>query len=181
MDKIEVMKEEAENPMTFNLGTFTTEVGDAIALIDTLNAALANSYSGKGLSVMKEEAENPMTFNLGTFTTEVGDAIALIDTLNAALANSYSGKGLSVSYEVDEETGVVQLTGDIANLQAAYSDLEGYDPSTLFERTANGVHINREALRQLQAQEEALNKSKWLEDEKNLTDQLAVATNKLAN
>nr|DAQ90507.1 MAG TPA: hypothetical protein [Caudoviricetes sp.] len=133
------------------------------------------------IEVMKEEAENPMTFNLGTFTTEVGDAIALIDTLNAALANSYSGKGLSVSYEVDEETGVVQLTGDIANLQAAYSDLEGYDPSTLFERTANGVHINREALRQLQAQEEALNKSKWLEDEKNLTDQLAVATNKLAN
>lgn len=133
------------------------------------------------IEVMKEEAENPMTFNLGTFTAEVGDAIALIDTLNAALANSYSGKGLSVSYEVDEETGVVQLTGDIANLQAAYSDLEGYDPSTLFERTANGVHINREALRQLQAQEEALNKSKWLEDEKNLTDQLAVATNKLAN
>lgn len=133
------------------------------------------------IEVMKEEAENPMTFNLGTFTTEVGDAIALIDTLNAALANSYSGKGLSVSYEVDEETGVVQLTGDIANLQAAYSDLEGYDPSTLFERTANGVHINREALRQLQAQEEALNKSKWLEDEKNLTDQLAIATNKLAN
>lgn len=133
------------------------------------------------IEVMKEEAENPMTFNLGTFTTEVGDAIALIDTLNAALANSYSGKGLNVSYEVDEETGVVQLTGDIANLQAAYSDLEGYDPSTLFERTANGVHINREALRQLQAQEEALNKSKWLEDEKNLTDQLAVATNKLAN
>ena len=133
------------------------------------------------IKVMKEESENPMTFNLGTFTTEVGDAIALIDTLNAALANSYSGKGLSVSYEVDEETGVVQLTGDIANLQAAYSDLEGYDPSTLFERTANGVHINREALRQLQAQEEALNKSKWLEDEKNLTDQLAVATNKLAN
>ena len=133
------------------------------------------------IEVMKEEAENPMTFNLGTFTAEVGDAIALIDTLNAALANSYSGKGLSISYEVDEETGVVQLTGDIANLQAAYSDLEGYDPSTLFERTANGVHINREALRQLQAQEEALNKSKWLEDEKNLTDQLAVATNKLAN
>lgn len=133
------------------------------------------------IEVMKEEAENPMTFNLGTFTAEVGDAIALIDTLNAALANSYSGKGSSVSYEVDEETGVVQLTGDIANLQAAYSDLEGYDPSTLFERTANGVHINREALRQLQAQEEALNKSKWLEDEKNLTDQLAVATNKLAN
>lgn len=133
------------------------------------------------IKTMKEEAENPMTFNMGVFTTEVGDAIALIDTLNAAIANSYSGKGLSVSYEVDEETGVVQLTGDIANLQAAYSDLEGYDPSTLFERTANGVHINREALRQLQAQEEALNKSKWLEDEKNLTDQLAVATNKLAN
>lgn len=133
------------------------------------------------IKTMKEETENPMTFNMGVFTTEVGDAIALIDTLNAALANSYSGKGLNVSYEVDEETGVVKLTGDIANLQAAYQDLDGYDPSVLFERTANGVHINREALRQLQAQEEAMNKSKWLEDEKNLTDQLAIATNKLAN
>lgn len=134
----------------------------------------------KKISTMKDEMENPSTFNLTLFETQVADAIALIDTLNAALINSYSGKGLSVTYE-ESDDGVITLTGDIANLQAAYADLEaqGYDTSSMFEKTANGVHINREALRQLQAAQEAMNKAEWLEDQKTLTEQLATATDKL--
>ena len=129
---------------------------------------------------LKDSAAQGVTFNLSNFIIEASDAISLVDTLNAAMANSVSGKGLSVTYDVDEETGVATLTGDIANLINAYQDLDGYDPEILFERTANGVHINREALRALQAQEEAINKSKWLEQRKTLTDNLAKATENLA-
>lgn len=125
---------------------------------------------------MKAASKDTTTFSMSAFVAQAGDAISLVDKLNAALANSYSGKGLNVSYEVDEDTGVVSLTGDIAELINAYQDLDGYDPATLFEKTANGVHINREALRQLQAQEEALQKASFLDDQKLLTEKLTAAT-----
>lgn len=103
-----------------------------------------------------------------SFQTSLISAINVVDTLNGALANSFSGKGLNV--EIDEETGAI--VGDIANIKAAYQGLEGYDASALFEKTANGVHINREALRALQAQQESLQKATNLEKIAELQKQL---------
>ena len=131
-----------------------------ISTIEEFTAALA---------LAKQEAGS---FSLNSFIGEVGNAMALVDQINAALANSFTGKGLSAEFEVDKDTGFITLTGDIANLQNAYQDLEGYDPSLLFEKTANGVHVNREALRALQAQEEALNKQKWMQDKIDLQNKL---------
>lgn len=107
-----------------------------------------------------------------TFQTQLISAINAVDIVNATLANSFSGKGLSV--ELDEETGAI--IGDIADIKAAYSGLESYDASTLFEKTANGVHINRDALRQLQAQQEATQKSINIQKIKDLQEQLQEAT-----
>lgn len=121
------------------------------------------------LALAKQEAGS---FSLNSFVSEVGNAMALVDQLNAALANSFTGKGLNVEFEVDKESGLITLTGDIENLKNAYQDLDGYDPSLLFEKTANGVHVNREALRALQAQEEALNKKKWMQDKIELQKKL---------
>lgn len=121
------------------------------------------------LELAKKEAD---TFSLSSFSSEVSNALSIVDKLNAALANSFTGKGLSVEFEEDKETGFITLTGDIENLRMAYQDLEGYDANALFEKTANGVHVNREALRQLQAQEEANNKKKWLEDKLKLQTKL---------
>ena len=121
------------------------------------------------LAFAKQEAGS---FSLNSFVSEVGNAMALVDQLNAALANSFTGKGLNVEFEVDKESGLITLTGDIENLKNAYQDLDGYDPSLLFEKTANGVHVNREALRALQAQEEALNKKKWMQDKIDLQKKL---------
>ena len=121
------------------------------------------------LALAKQEAGS---FSLNSFVSEVGNAMALVDQLNAALANSFTGKGLNVEFEVDKKSGLITLTGDIENLKNAYQDLDGYDPSLLFEKTANGVHVNREALRALQAQEEALNKKKWMQDKIDLQKKL---------
>ena len=121
------------------------------------------------LELAKKEAD---TFSLSSFSSEVSNALSIVDKLNAALANSFTGKGLSVEFEEDKETGFITLKGDIENLRMAYQDLEGYDANALFEKTANGVHVNREALRQLQAQEEANNKKKWLEDKLKLQTKL---------
>lgn len=128
---------------------------------------------------LKALGKDTVTFSYSGFITDVSDAIAKMDALNAALASSVSGKGIGFSYEVDEETGVATLTGELADLMDAYSDLEGYDPSTLFTRTANGIQLNKKALRALQAQEEAENKKAWGDKRKALLEDITDATNKL--
>lgn len=106
-------------------------------------------------------------------STAVG-MINSVDSLNAVLVNSMSGKGLA--FDFDEETG--EIISDIDTIAAAFDGLDGYDPSVLFERTANGIHINREALRQLQAQQEANNKQQFIEKQIALQDQLNAAIEK---
>lgn len=101
--------------------------------------------------------------------------LATIDNVNAALVNSVSGSGLTAT--IDEETGA--LTGNVADILNAYKDLEGFDASTLFEETANGIHLNTDALRLLQAQEEANNKTEFLKARKELLQQLAEEQAKL--
>ena len=130
------------------------------------------------IKTLKEESSNPITFNAQTFLSDAQQALAQIDTLNAAIADSFSGKGLNVSFETDDD-GVISLSGDIQNIISAYKDLEGYDPAVLFEKTANGVRINQQALRELQSQLESKTKANWLKDEQNLTSRLADATKKL--
>ncbi len=154
---------------------------------------LANAITAAGMSVSDFVNEiNAQAQGIETATTDIEalessfrsfqvsavDAINQVDTINAALVNSFSGKGLEIGYE-ESEDGIVSLTGDIVNLQNAYSDLEGYKPELLFEKTANGVHINREALRALQAQEEALTKKGFIEKQTELQSQLAAASEKL--
>lgn len=79
-----------------------------------------------------------------------------LETLNTALEESASAIGLS--------------TEAIESLKAKYADLDGYDPATLFERTANGVKVNREELAKLEKKYNDLNKSEVQEHIDNLTE-----------
>lgn len=127
----------------------------------SVNPALNNS----------SDAVEQLQSTFSAFNSRAVGWINSMDSINAALANSVSGKGLS--YSIDEESG--EIIGDVRNLMAAYQDLEGYDAATLFERTANGVKVNRDALRALQAQEEAMTKAEFLEERQKLTEQLTQA------
>ena len=102
------------------------------------------------------------------FQTNAVAAINAVDAINSAMVGSFSGKGLGIS--IDEETG--SLEGDLINIQNAYKSLEGYDPSVLFEKTANGIHLNREALRALQAQQEALQKQDFINQQRTAQERL---------
>ena len=52
---------------------------------------------------------------------------------------------------IDESISATGLSEEsISNLQSRYQDLENYDPSRLFEKTANGIHLNVQALRELE-------------------------------
>lgn len=138
--------------------------------VETLREELiALSQTDTGVTALEEDFEQ--------FKSQAVSAINSMDTINAALANSFSGKGLSIEY--DEETG--ELSGDLINIANAYQALDGYDPATLFEKTANGVHLNREALRALQAQQESIQKTEFLEKQKTLLQQYNDAVKDLEN
>ena len=113
-----------------------------ISVSDLKNELDALGQSSSGVTKLENDFEE--------FQTTAVGAINSVDALNAALANNVSGKGLGI--ELDDEGNI---TGDLVDIKSAFSSLDGYDPSVLFEKTANGVHLNAKALRELQAQQEA--------------------------
>lgn len=132
---------------------------DAGISVETLRDELmALADQDTGLTQIESDFE--------AFQSKAVSMINSLDAVNAAMVNSFSGKGLSI--DIDKETGA--LSGDLVNIASLYGNLEGYDPSVLFEKTANGIHINREALRALQAQQEALQKQDFVNQETSLLD-----------
>ena len=140
-----------------------------ISVEDLREELMALAQTETGMTALEEDFEQ--------FKLQAVSAINSIDAINAALANSFSGKGLSIEY--DEETG--ELSGDLINIANAYQNLEGYDAATLFEKTANGVHLNREALRALQAQQEAMQKSDFTNQQLALLQRYNDAVEELNN
>ena len=80
-----------------------------------------------------------------------------IEKLLTAIEESISATGLS--------------SESIENLKSRYQDLENYDPSRLFEETANGIHLNAKALRELESEYAKQNKTELDSKLKGLTEQ----------
>lgn len=68
-----------------------------------------------------------------------------MDNLWTAMKESVSSTGLTAE--------------SIKNLKARYQDLENYDAARLFEKTANGIHLNTKALRELESEYEKQTKT----------------------
>lgn len=74
------------------------------------------------------------------------------------------------------------LTADsIKNLKERYKDLNNFNASALFERTANGIHLNTKALRELESEYENQKKSQIQEDLSGLVDKYNDLTKKINN
>lgn len=112
-----------------------------------------NATSEDILAQIKKEAE--VIEALGFDVNIEVDKTAL-ESLNTALEESASAMGLS-SEALD-------------SLKTKYSELEGYNPDTLFEATANGIKVNREELETLEKKYNDLNKAKVQEHIENLTE-----------
>ena len=94
--------------------------------------------------------------------TQLESALTAQDNLNAAMASSVSAKGLS--------------SEEIKNVNSMFSGMDSYDDKTkaiLFEKTANGVHLNSKALRELQKEQENTTKAGFLESRQKIIDQLS--------
>ncbi len=81
---------------------------------------------------------------------------ANIEALTTALSEMVSGSGMS--------------TESISAVESMFKNMEGYDPSKLFERTANGIKLNREELGKLNSEYSKTNLAKLNKEMSSLGD-----------
>lgn len=101
------------------------------------------------------------------FSIDIEAEIDGMNNLFSAMKESVSSTGLTID--------------SISKLKARYQDLEGYDASQLFERTANGIHLNTKALRQLENEYENSQKALTQKKLQDLTDQYNDLTGSINN
>lgn len=97
-----------------------------------------------------------------------------IDAETEGMENLWTAMKESVS-----STGLTAES--ISNLKARYQDLENYDAAKLFEKTANGVHLNTKALHELEAEYESTKKAKIDADLEDLVEQYNDLTEQINN
>ena len=113
------------------------------------NGALALAES-ELFAIVERQAQLLEAMN---YTIAIDVEAESIGALNTALSESVSATGLS--------------SESIAALKARYAELEseGYNLSAMFEETSNGIHLNKEAVSEL---EQALASNKLTETDKQL-------------
>lgn len=121
--------------------------------------------AGDGIDLAKDSFDG--------FMKSASASIDTLDKVNASLVNSFKSGGLSA--RIDAETG--ELTGDVQTILSAYKkELGDGSIDQLFERTADGIMVNRDALRALQAEQENTTKAEFIERIKEAEANLAAAT-----
>lgn len=157
---IKMKTEEAEE---FLNGLTSSEYQIAIDLIDDENVDFSDFDSIKELrAYIEKQAKINEAMN---FTIAIDVETESIEALNTAMAESVSGAGLS--------------SEAIGALKSRYAELEGegYNLSAMFEETANGIHLNKEAVSEFEqklASDKLAETDKQLGVLKNRYDELAV-------
>lgn len=88
-----------------------------------------------------------------------------LEKLNTAMEESASSAGLTAD--------------SIAALKDRYQDLEGYDPERLFEYTTAGIHLNADAVDELEKKYQSLNKTDLDNKLKDLAQRYSDLTDKI--
>lgn len=107
-------------------------------------------------------ATDTATASYDAFSSTVQTATENLSTLQSIMSESVSGAGIS------------------ADNVKAFRDMFGEDAKKALEKTSNGFHINTDALRELQAQQETLTKSDYLSALSDQYELLAENSEKLA-
>ena len=97
------------------------------------------------LDILKAKVEAINDVARGTINFDFSAESSGLEDIKSAIGESISGTGLTSSA--------------MAKVQSRYSDLASYNISELFEKTANGIHLNVDALRDLESEYEDVNKA----------------------
>ena len=142
--------------LAYNWGiTSKSSAEDIKAFVDILSEA--GIVTGTVASATDAAAES-----YESYSSVVQSAAESLATLQSIMSESVSGAGISAD-----------------NVQA-FRDMFGDDAKDALEKTANGYHLNVDALRELQAQQETLTKSDYLSALSDQYELLAENSEKLA-
>ena len=142
--------------LAYNWGiTSKSSAEDIKAFVDILSEA--GIVTGTVASATDAAAES-----YESYSSAVQSATENLATLQSIMSESVSGAGISAD-----------------NVQA-FRDMFGDDAKDALEKTANGYHLNVDALRELQAQQETLTKSDYLSALSDQYELLAENSEKLA-
>jgi hypothetical protein len=124
----------------------TSDAGSVMEVFDEqIQAVGENSAAADALRTLRDEMLSLYSVADDGFSFKIDAEIGHMDTVYDAIEKSVSSTGLD--------------TDTINSVKQLYQNLEGYDESTLFERTANGIHLNVTALRELESEYEKQKKS----------------------
>lgn len=107
------------------------------------------------------ESSKEASVSVESLSDNISNLSELQKNLNSALESSKSATGLT--------------TEEITNLTNAYSELDSFDASKLFENTANGIHLNKEELARLNEELESSKLEEFGSKLKSLEQDLAEA------
>lgn len=145
---IQMKTEEAEK---FLDGLTSSEYAVAVDLMMSGEVDLSDF----DIKSLREYIEKQAKINEAmNYTIAIDVETESLDALNTAMAESVSGAGLS-------SEAIAALKGRYAELES-----EGYNLSAMFEETANGIHLNRKAVGEL---EQKLASNKLVETDKQLS------------
>ena len=115
----------------FLAGLTNKEMEVALSIVNS-------SDSDYTLEELQKEIDKMMTISGENFTFDIDVEAERIEKVNEALQESVSLGGLS--------------SESIEGIKAMYQDLDGYDPSKIFEKTAHGVRLNTDEVAKLEDQ-----------------------------
>ena len=140
--------------------TSSEQVSKLVSVLSSLG--VISSTTGEAVGDATEEVAS----SVDTMSDVLDSAKEKQTNLIDALGNSRSATGLTKD--------------DINNVTSAFKDLDNFDPASIFEETATGVHLNTQALKEYNDELEQQTKNNFAEAIANKQQELndAIAQNK---
>lgn len=162
------------------LASETDNLSEAITrLIKSENSDIIEKFNKQIDNLDTKESVNQMKKYLDT-VLKVGEIVGNTDvSVNLSAETENLDSLYSVIRESSSGTG---LTNDsIDFIKNRFKNLDGYDSEELFEKTANGIHLNKRALQELESEYEKSQKKSIDKQLKDLKDDYQDVTDEIYN
>lgn len=124
---------------------FLTEDGELNEEVTVELQAEAEGFQAE-LDAIKDQLDAFAEPVMVQFSFDVDQVKAEIEATKTAISESMSGTGMTED--------------SVKNIQSIYTGFANYDEAELFEATANGIHLNADALRRLRDEQDEYNRDK---------------------
>lgn len=140
-----------------------------VNLLGDLNSDMLNGFSEQ-FGNMETDEDVAALQSFQNAVLELGEVVGNTE-FSIDIATETDGMADLFTAMKESVTSIGLTTESINNLKSRFQDLENYDAAKLFEKTANGVHLNTKALRELESAYEQQKKASIDSELQSLTAQ----------